>query len=113
MCYVSGMSDASLNTVAGQIGHHWKEVGYSLGLTKAQLETLQHDNTHSLIDLITAMLIQWKQRQGGDLSDDQMVNTLYSTFRKCGFKVEPDQTIEVNINIVQLLYFGFIDKHDK
>ena len=105
------MSDASLNTVAGQIGHHWKEVGYSLGLTKAQLETLQHDNTHSLIDLITDMLIQWKQRQ--DLSEDQMINTLYSTFRKCGFEVESDRTIEVNIDIFRLLYFGSIHKHDK
>ena len=105
MCYVSGMSDASLNTVAGQIGHHWMEVGYSLGFTKAQLETIEHDYT-GLIDIITAMLIQWRRRQ--NLSEDQMINTLYSTFRKCGFEVELDQTIEVNINIIRLLYFGSI-----
>ena len=49
-CYVSDMSDSSLNTVAGQIGHQWMEVGYSLGFTKAELENIEHDYTR-LIDI--------------------------------------------------------------
>ena len=93
------MSDSSLNTVACQIGHHWMEVGYLLGFTKAQLETIEHDYTR-LIDLITAMLIQWRQRQEGDLSQDQMLNTLYSTFQECELENKSDLTIEVNTDII-------------
>ena len=93
------MSEPSLNTVAGQIGHQWMEVGYLLGFTKAELENIEHDYTR-LIDINTNMLIQWKQRQEGDLSEDQMLNTLNSTFQECKLENKAYWTIEVNTDII-------------
>ena len=107
-CYVLDISDKSLCNVARQIGHHWKEVGESLGVTQGELETLEYDNRFNLTARITNMLIQWRQRQERDPSD--ILKTLYSTFQKCGFEIETDQTIEVNIDIILLLYSGSIAK---
>lgn len=86
--------------VARHIGHDWKDVCKSLGVTQGEQDTLEYDNRFNLIARITNMLIQWRRRQEGDPSEDQMINTLYSTFQKCGFEVKTDQEIEVNIDII-------------
>ena len=58
-------SDTELEDLAGMIGSKWKALGRRLGFDESKL-TGFHKNNEEYEEKAYAMLLEWKQREGGE-----------------------------------------------
>lgn len=99
---ISDLEDKTLNDLASHcIGNQWKRLGYKLGFNQTELENIEENNRWNRSDMITDMLIKWRQRQ----VEEPQISTLYNALKQCGYELESEQSIQVTYFNCSGIYF--------
>ena len=67
---------AFIKELSEHIGIDWKALARELGLSKTDIDAIEHDNPLSMKDQIFEFFYKWRQREGRDASIQKLIDGL-------------------------------------
>ncbi|XP_076117632.1 uncharacterized protein LOC143085265 isoform X3 [Mytilus galloprovincialis] len=77
------LPDRFLHSLAQELSVNWKDTAFQLNFNKNEIDEIKEDNTSSIVEQATTMLIKWKRRRG---IQPEMIDEICHALTECGRK---------------------------